>query len=668
MFEAIFIVATSFVALLLISRFWGFFFVSRNDSKLNNSDLIPIGFMSLTIGITLFSILFPEETAKYAIQLLILITVFALIFMLIVSKRIKTFSISISELVLLLLLVFFSLFSGGLLKLHASPDTHGIAAAVGWFTNNPSYSHLTNEFMRYTGLDNTEMLGQPTPKLGSTWNIPDATLRFTSDHILTVGRIGIALIIATFSQFSDTSISFIVFIPLLGVFAAWMTSKYSIAFFRELMQLMFNKAVDSNKFLFSSTAILFFAASPISVLMIAEGAVPQLFTFAAIAWQLALGIRLLNSNRDHKRLFNSIYDKAVYGIGPLFVACIYPQGLLPMIPVLLLPLVLRIFHPKKTRIFDVLNDFGSLFIATIPSVLVTFYLNQFTFIQMAKEFLSLATGSPYHPGYLTLSSALFQPFTELIFTKVSAVDGGFRPDLTSASSALLQIYILLAITLSCFLIILFTRRQQSQDWRPILILILFGCSFVMPMLRILSLEIPVSSYFYVRALQSFLVIGFPILCVVIVGAVDRISTIFNLRWLKFTSAALGALILCLQLFGASHMLNEVKVSGKEFIITSIEDSKLINSNQTIIVTDQPDPRIFSLTLQGPNFYLTDNWAPHFYPEDFEDKKFNVVYIQLGSQTKVTKIGSYYLSSELEGPITMEELIKDPHFTAMSNSQ
>ena len=91
---------------------------------------------------------------------------------------------------------------------HQSPDNHGFAATVGTFVNDISFDNLAQRYLAATGLDKAHFYGQRSPRLDSVWNIPDMQLRFSSDMVFSVGRIGFPTLIAFLSQLGNYELIF----------------------------------------------------------------------------------------------------------------------------------------------------------------------------------------------------------------------------------------------------------------------------------------------------------------------------------------------------------------------------------------------------------------------------------------------------------------------------
>jgi hypothetical protein len=127
-----------------------------------------------------------------------------------------------SELGLLIfLLLIIPLYLSYNIRYHSSPDNHGLGITTAYINNHFSYSYLANDFMGATGLDKPIFLGQKTPLLDSTWHILDTQLRFASDMVFTVGRIGFPVLAAVIGSQFQTIDAFSSFVLLLGIISMW---------------------------------------------------------------------------------------------------------------------------------------------------------------------------------------------------------------------------------------------------------------------------------------------------------------------------------------------------------------------------------------------------------------------------------------------------------------
>lgn len=621
----------------------------KSDYKLGltNTEMFAVGFFTFTVIVSFLSATFPTQVAKPAILgAFVLCCLFSAVntsFK--VLKLIPRFLIFTGTICFLI-----SIF--GPIRFHQSVDIHGLASAASYLHQKPSFSELQHDFMSVTGLSEPKMLGQKTPKLSSTWNIADARLRFASDHILTVGRFGIAMIIASLGWVVGLKTSFLYITPLLGISATWVISVITLETFKLARVLL---GIKSQKSKSQFPIIFYLTLSPISILMILEGAVIQLWVAAALAWQLLLNLRIIHlSNLDSKPILAKLF---IHGLAPLFIGFIYPHALLAVLPVTLFNLIIYMALQSDLSVRKRSKYLFVSILSFTPAAITTSLLNRHNFIEMTLNYLQNKVGSPYSPGYISVQNAISNLGTSLRFTKTSQGGAGFNLTPENSSRALLSLLVVILILSALSLASTFTARSRDKKQALCLILI-FNLAIALPVFQSLLKRPELSSYFYIRSIHIFLVLGIPILFA-------AASLVFPQEHLYIervrpTIRIFGFILLILQFSFAERLLNEFKNSSNEFFQYGSQISGSYDPSNTLLLSSYPEHQIFARVLDGPLFYMTDTWNPKIYQEDSLVQEFNVIYVDLISN-KESKIGNLTLSATLEGPLFIKDLTKYQNF-------
>lgn len=618
---------------------------SLDGFVLGNVDTVVVGFLLATIGYTLLSIVSTGASTLFAvIGLSLFIAVLS-----IVSIKHEGFSgyfrLTLIETVPFIVITCLALLNLLELGFHASPDIYGFASATGYFTDDLSYQNLQVDYMIATGLDQPDWLGNipGVTNLDAPWNIADARLRFTSDLVLGSGRLGCVLIVALFGKIFGAYSALALALPMLMVFTAWVTAHYGIQIFLKVFASL-NTALDGKKLLFvSAITNLVLVVSPISQLLITEGALPQFWTLAALSWQIYIGLSFAGQHAAAMQL------KPILLLvpGPLFVATSYGTGLILLVPATALFFLSRIRLKK--------SDFGKIpkliaigLFVTLPAMALAWYLNRYTFIAVISAFISSGTGAPYNPGYLSITSGLVQFETGLNYLPLNSAGGGFTTDQNDIQSAQFQWALLIFILALCLARLIRVKKLSLN----LFVYLAFSILLTVQSMKLLFPEEPVSTYFYIRSFMNWVVVGLPIMAAVIFAALP----VRTIKQLYTGMKPLAVLVLVIQLPLALTQSYSARASSVPILpeIRNLHEKLLDNS---LIVSELPDHRVFGLGLFGPVFYLSDNWEPKFSASLHGSKIKNVLYVDLASENPVRLIGTININRELSGPVSVGELAK-----------
>lgn len=616
---------------------------------LGNVDNLVVGFFLVTIGYTLVSIVFTGAWALFLFGgLSILVGVFS-IWSIKHSGLSGYFRLTLIETVPFIAIATLALLNLLDLRFHASPDIYGFASAVGYFTDDLSYQNLQADYMNATGLNSPDWLGNipGITNLDAPWNIGDARLRFTSDLVLGSGRLGCVLVIALFGKLFGAFTALAVALPIMMIFTAWVTAHYGVQIFLKVF-VSLNKALDGKKLLLvSAIANIVLVFSPVSQLLITEGALPQFWTLAALSWQIYVGLNLYGGQASSIKLKPLL----LLVPGPLFVATSYGTGLLLLAPATALVFLgaIRLKKPYGGNIWKLLTM--GVFVI-LPGVALAWYLNRYTFIAVISAFLASGTGAPYNPGYLSITSGLFQFGTGLNYLPLNSAGGGFTTDQNFIQSAQIQ-WAVLVVILALALVGLIRKRKIKIQ---LFLYLAFSLLLALQSIRLLFPAEPVSTYFYIRSFMNWVVVGLPIMAALIFAALP----VRTIRRMYPGMKPLAYLVLIIQLPLALSQSYSARASSIPILpeLRNFQDNLL---NTSLIVSSVPDHRVFGLGLFGPVYYLSDNWEPKFSPVLHGSKIKNVLFVDLESENPITVIGTITIDGELSGPVAVDELAEFSEF-------
>lgn len=557
----------------------------------------------------------------------------SLIIILIFRKTIA-FSFKSETIYILLFLIFIGCFfinNLNLLRFHSSPDNHGFAATIGSFIHNYSYHDLRTEFMRYTGLNEAIHIGQKTPLLNSVWNIADTRLRYASDMVFTVGRLGAPLWGACIIPLFDPIDSFPSFMIAMGLLTALMFSS-------NIKEIILSISPIQNKALppFFFTILLF---SPFISIYILEGTLTQFLMLTAAGYYICEIINYLKEGANND---NSILKILICNI---FVSITYPNGIILM--ALISALSIPFFFRKDRNIKKIFN----LILMLIINLTLGYFLLGSALLHQIKVFLSGISGIPYNLSLISIFDFLSWGTNALEFSPSKNSTTGY----INNNVALFKYKYLTAFLNSIPLLIytcisLFTFKKIGFKLIALWpILSLFTALSIIPTLNMGSFH----PYIYARNLSNFILIGFPIFCCAIVTAYSMAG-----RKIKIFVLALLSAISINSIYSFFEKTSKFKENSEPFtIIRDMNEYKKLDFANSIIVSDFPLHSISALSLYGPVFYLTDNWNPRFYSYQFPGRR-NLIYAtKKGGEYNFESMGNVLINNYMDGPINASEIKK-----------
>jgi hypothetical protein len=564
---------------------------------------------------------------------LYLITATAFFIALIYSKKIAIdFKGDIPYLVIFLLLIIcFFINNLTLLRFHSSPDNHGFAATIGTFISNYSYHDLRHEFMLYTGLNEALHLGQQTPLLNSVWNIADTRLRYTSDMIFTVGRLGIPLWAASIISLFNSVDGFPAFMVANGLFVAFM---FAINIRDIITSLTFCKR---NPLLWMFFALLLF--SPFVTIFILEGTLTQFLLITAASYYISEILVYLNSKYDN---YESVFKILVCNI---FISLTYPNG------IILMGVITALSFPYFLIKDRSLSKISYLSLILLVNLTISYLLLGTALVQLTKSFLSGVSGSPYNLLIISIFDFLSWGTNALKFTEVNGPGTGFINNNKLYLDIKYLILALNSIPLIIFSVIsIYMRKRIGYKLIGLIpVFAIFMLPSILPFLDMAHFH----SYIYARNLSNYTLIGYPIFCSGIIYFYLSLS-----KRSKSLLTILVAIITANSIYAFLKSTTKFESSTAPFnIIQNFDQYKELDISNSILVSDTPYHSVSSLALYGPVFYLTDNWNPRFYSNQFPGR-INLVYIYMeNGKYKMEKIGSIVVDNQIDGPITASQIKK-----------
>ncbi len=628
-FQSLFV----FLFFLYVCQLTGRLILQRvlSSIPLHDDHSIVIGFFSIVITFSTIAIVIPSNLIVGSIYLTVLGTAFCI--SLLVFFR-KVISIKPRyDLVLLLQIFVFSCLGLALLRYHSSPDNHGLVATVSYLRDNIGFQAVQNDFTETTGAEIPAHLGQRTSILDSTWNIADARLRFTADTLLSVGRLGIALLISTLIIPSNVAFGFAYFVIFIGLFIVWATMRI-IQDLQDELQVLLHGSLKP-RYKYTDVCIrLFFVFSPLFLVMVLEGTVNQLVLLLAITWQLMIHLKI--SKLESLSFFRRVL---AHLLGLLFTAYCYPHGIPYVLIIFSIGILFEYTRIKSKSILSVLKNVSVvLFITSLPLVI----LLQHTFFPILRSFLSGISGAPYNLGAVTIFDSIFWATSTIEFERVQLPGTGFG----SLKNGFGIAVILCGLLSSVLVLALFKSRAKFTE--KLLCVALLSVVLI-PLIFYVLRNPQVNSYIYVRYLALYLVITTPF----------SLSVFRNIV-LKNRSMSRNLFLTLLTVLQLSFFTFE----GKSFVNKSVPFvnwngnlSTEIFSDSSVFVTDDPMHSVFSLTNFGKLNYLTDNWNPRLIP-GMDNKTFDVYRVtEARGFFDIERVGKITLNHSLDGPINYNEIMK-----------
>jgi hypothetical protein len=588
---------------------------------------IVIGFFFHVILFSLISLMLPINFTIQSNLLLIFLCVSTGIGAIqLLKEKVFRFRIDFS---LIFIFILYILLGLALTRFHASPDNHGLSATVSYLRENINFHFLQRDFMNVTQSEIPAHLGQKTDILESTWNIADSRLRFTSDNILTVGRIGMPLLISSLIIPANLLYGFSYFLIFFGIFGAWILIKILQDVYEELRNQFYFK---ERKNTYQKKLIrILLVISPLLSVWILEGTVNQLMLLLSVSWQLLLHLKI-----SQVKILSPLIIIFLQSLGLLFIVFVYPHGLPYALLVFLLGNIYEMNQFTREvvlrRVYIVLSGIG---IIALP----LFLLLRFTFIPLVKSFLSGVSGAPYNLGAIDLFDALFWFGSSITFTEASAPGSGFGLVTSDYAKVTFQ-----AVILTIALIYFMARSRLVLHRKVVLSFLLLAALIPIPYFTFSS-DNP-NSYIFVKYFALYLIITLPF--------VSIINLTFRPLFSRFCTYIIFALII-IQVALFSQAGQKFSDTSQLFAAWDKNLDKSIFTSNSVFVSEVPSHAVFSLANFGPLLYLTDNWNPRLNPQAIPTIYRIYVIALVDGKFEVDFVGNLNLKETLDGPITYAEI-------------
>lgn len=541
---------------------------------------------------------------------------------------------------LLIIIILYVLFYGSEIRFFQSPDTHGFAATVGNFTSNFSYSNLVKRYLEVTGLDLPIFIGQVTPKLPSTWSIPDMQLRYAADMVFTVGRVGFPLYSALLGSWLNPIYEFPVFMLAFGIIGAFASSYLTIKIFIQCKRLFGSDWSPTYKELFLLLLILSLSFWP--TLFILEGTLNQLWVLVACQFHSVQLLKVLLEKANA----NFIVSPLNLFLGPIFLSVVYPHGS-PLLLLITIPLVIICIRSLKGNKFRSKNI---LFISagTLSFIPLTLVLLHGSYALIISNVLKGISGWPYNLGYSNLFEYI-PGFPYLIYPSATKTYINF---LNYELLTLLSVCIFISLNVYLSIKLLISKTYKEKYLCMLLIIpIVLSLSVILPILKT-----PFSPYIFSRYAVQYAAIGLPISLSLINLSSFRHLSIRLTHYLSKYGLIIISLITIIN-FGVFSKLS-FKYSEPFQIIDSMKEISNIDLKNSIIVSDAPDHRLISLTLFTPVTNLTSDWAiPYITPNTFGFQPVPVYKATVNSDgVEFNPIGNLSIAQPLHTPISAKQIL------------
>lgn len=529
------------------------------------------------------------------------------------------------------------------IRFHTNPDIYGVAAASGYFRKHYSLQSLTETYKVLTGLRDAVWL-PATPKLESIWSIPSQQIRFAADLVIGSGRIGLPLLTAIGISLVEPIKGYAAFVMMLGIVGIWSIGVCGVLIINEFKYLLSHKPRGDGQMINDNILILIICLSPWCTIMVLEGSVAQIWFLVACLMQIANVLMLYNG--DDKE--NVVKWTLLTAIPPLFIYYVYPFGL-PMIVLMELPYILILFLSgyKKHTIYVSIGT-------VLSGVLFLYDKNRVnTTGQAGKMFISGAVGGGYHLGVVSISDMTLISGGKLKFG-LNGFDG-------VSTDYYLSIYELVTVVL-IMLVVLCALFRVDKFWRARSILVMSPLLFLVLMVAVTlrSLLGPeaggFNDYVYARHVMNLIGIGFPIIVGIVFGLFRRKYTV---AWWGYSVAFT---LFLYSVYGYARMVQNYNMSTKEFMRVD-ETAVFVNKYEnSLIFTEKPEQSITALTLYGPVYYMTDNWAPVIDSSQIPYKVFRVAPNKGVNHLKYA--GDYLVKGRIRGPLTFEQFVDNPNIQSI----
>jgi hypothetical protein len=536
--------------------------------------------------------------------------------------------------------------NGTEIKFFSSPDNHGFASATGFFTKNFSYQSLVLQYLNVTGLNEPVFMQQSTPLLSSTWAIPEMQLRYASDMAFQVGRVGFVFYSALLSSALGPLKTFPVFMIFFGVIGAISQAYLLIQLFYISQKVL---SIESKRLSVSTESLLSVALALTSwiTLFVLEGSLNQLWLIVCIQFQLLQLMRFLVDEKSSTR--NAMYFNLA--ICPIFMSVIYPHGSLLLV-ILSMPIFALYVLQKR---WSIKQRILKLFIAastTLFCIPFTYYLLTGSFSQLMISFIGGVTGMPYSIGYSNLFEYL--PFIPPLFLALPG-RGYFN---------LIDSKLIASISIVTFLLLIIFLLYREKNKRMVVLLL-----FLVPLGLLLItlfgvLKEPFHPYNFMRYCALFASIGLPILMAPLVAFKYQLISASLLKNIR--PVLIGVLIFSIINF--TIFTNLFNRHARPFnTISSIEDIKDFDLENSLLVTEDWDHRMLSFNLVSRNNYLTSWSNPVFPAKMFKENKVKVYGVTFDSNevAKFILLGHLIIDKDIAGKMGINQLIGLPSFIPLN---
>lgn len=643
---------------------------------------IVLGVFTVVFVSSFALILAPKESQN---RLIILVWALFLIGSSLGFLVLRNFSLprllTVSQIIsLLLILLTYALVSPSGIRYHSSPDSYGFAATTGYFTENFSLSHLKGEYLSATGLDKAVFIGQASPKLESVWHIPDSQLRFASDMVFQVGRIGWPSFFAVLGNLPGNLPNLFPWLLLLfSAIGIWAVASLMVKVCFQSFYLVYSRentnikgrtnevkhenlltsriSRDGKKllslfFVSASTFILGFTTW--STTLVLEGALTQIWSLVAILFQVTLLLDFKSYNKERpKRSF------IVYLISPVFLAVSYPNAI-PLFIIIISPIFLALYSDNKYSHHRsaISKSVVWSILGVILSLPIAWYLIRDSFSAITGNFLSGAGNQPYSLGFIQITNLFAQPLNQVRIERVSSTSQGFGPLDQEVLPAMTQIVLVLLIIVT----LLVSLRKNRLARYLLLIPMALG-------LQSLSTVLPGNDnyfpYIYLRNLTNLLIIGLPIVLGLVVAVYVKKKSAFVIKY-RVVMQSFFLAFLAIAVFSSAEFGKGWKANSTPLLNFS-SDLKELDLENSIVVTDYPENGPFGITLVSKVNYLTDNWQPEFDPTLFQGNTFKVYeYLNTNSGVPLKLLGHIKVNLKIKGPITKDQIVSATSFTPVES--
>ena len=584
---------------------------------------ISIGFQLIVI---IFSSLYVFNfPAKNIFQWNFIIITLILIALIVLNKSNIKIKFSYGQILILILsLLIFIIFDLLEIRFHSSPDNHGLASTVSFMIDFPNLRIIQDSFMLETGSEIPAHLGQKTIYLDSTWNVLDSRLRFASDSVLTVGRIGLPIYIATLLSVVGNSY----FTYLLIIMCIFMTWLYII----NLIELSQNGSTASVK---KNLILLMLLFSPIHLIWIIQGTVNQIGLLFALS--SIFQIQYSFFNKPEKINFKSYI--IISSIPLVYLGFTYPQGA----PIALI--YLAIVHLMFPLNFSMNKIIIGIFISVLSTSLVIYTTLKYVYIRFLLDIVKGVSGAPFELGSINIFESLFWIFGGVEFTRpddskrnyFGEVNQDYRFDLIINS---IIIFVILAII----------AKKKISFVRKIGFTLFAMFPYIL-ILRFILSSSNSNSYIYVRYLA--------LLITSVIALFFIISNIYykGTPRFQFIMKVIIIFIALSQVFLSALKLKDFQKNSDPFLMGFQHDKfQSLLVKDSLFLSFKPEHKFFALTLFGTFNYLTDGWNPRLRVDN--QKVYNVYFLEnINKGINVRKLGTFEFDSSLSGPLYISDIIK-----------